>query len=237
MNNGMQFFSFNTTNEIRTVVDMNGEPWFVASDVCAALDIANVGNALGRLDKADIRSTDVWSAANNRAYATKTVNESGLYDLVLDSRKPEARAFRRWITREVLPNIRRDGFHIDDDRVVADPAKVAKLTARTKSIEARRDFTDVLEQAFREGIPTSQPFERWAATFTREMTKKVLGISASEFKARKDETGNFRDSCSPSELEAIEAAERVVVTRFNRHGADGIKALYHDAIAAMDVFA
>ncbi|ATW60205.1 antirepressor [Mycobacterium phage Ph8s] len=92
--------------EIR-VVQLDGEPWFVAMDVCNALGISNPSDALTRLNEADLGSTEVRSGPQNRR--VRTVNESGLYDLILDSRKPEAKAFRRWITSEVVPTIRKTG--------------------------------------------------------------------------------------------------------------------------------
>ncbi len=101
-------FQFGDSEVPAVVID--GEPWWFAADVCAALGIANVGNALARLDEADrdsIRATDVNRGNPNRSI----VSESGLYDLVLDSRKPEAKAFRRWITSEVIPAIRRTGWY------------------------------------------------------------------------------------------------------------------------------
>src|SRR5690606_37056960 len=94
-------------NPIRTVL-VDGEPWFVAADVCAVLGIANVGNALARLDddeKDSIRLADGTPGNPNKAI----VNEPGLYSLILRSDKPEAKAFKRWVTHEVLPAIRKTG--------------------------------------------------------------------------------------------------------------------------------
>ncbi len=88
---------------------IDGEPWFVAADVCAALDIINPSHAVTRLDEADLANSYVSSSGQRRSM--KIVNESGLYDLVLDSRKPEAKKFRKWITSEVLPSIRKTGSY------------------------------------------------------------------------------------------------------------------------------
>jgi len=103
-------FHFPETGQpVRTVV-IDAEPHFVASDACAVLGIANVGNVLARLSGDDIRTADVADAIGRRQ-STKVVTESGLYDLILDSRKPEARNFRRWITADVIPSIRRTGSY------------------------------------------------------------------------------------------------------------------------------
>lgn len=95
---------------LRAMVDEHGEPWFIAADVCAVLDIANVGNVLAALDddeRGSIRIADGTSGSPTRA----TVSEAGLYSLVLRSRKPEAKAFKRWVTHEVLPSIRKTGSY------------------------------------------------------------------------------------------------------------------------------
>lgn len=90
-----------------------GEPWFVAKDVCIAIGVTNQGNAVARLEgdeKQTIRLADTLSRNPN----TQIVNEPGLYSLILGSRKPEARAFKRWITHEVIPSIRRNGMYATD---------------------------------------------------------------------------------------------------------------------------
>lgn len=77
----------------------DGEPWWVAADVCAVLEIVNSRDAMGRLDADEkgVASTDT----NGGAQQVGIINESGLYSLVLGSRKPEAKAFKKWITSEV----------------------------------------------------------------------------------------------------------------------------------------
>ena len=91
-------------------VDRDGEPWFVARDVCDALGIANSRQAMSRLDEDEkgVISNDTLGGTQEMAF----VNEPGLYTLVLSSRKPEARAFKRWITHEVIPAIRRTGGYM-----------------------------------------------------------------------------------------------------------------------------
>lgn len=91
---------------IRTVT-VGGEPWFVAKDVCDALEISNPTDALKRLDDDERARFNL-----GRQGEANIVNEPGLYSLILASRKPEAKAFKRWITHEVLPAIRRDGGYI-----------------------------------------------------------------------------------------------------------------------------
>lgn len=94
------------THAVRTVLK-NDEAWFVASDVCAALDIRHPRTACERLDDDEKGVGTVHSLGG--AQQTLIVNESGLYSLILTSRKPEAKRFKRWVTHEVLPEIRRTG--------------------------------------------------------------------------------------------------------------------------------
>ena len=109
--NELQIFKSHEFGEIRTTVQ-NGEPWFVAADVCKALDIENNRKATNRLDD-DEKNTVTLSDGNRGNPNTTIVNEAGLYSLVLGSRKPEAKAFKRWITHEVLPTIRKTGGYVN----------------------------------------------------------------------------------------------------------------------------
>jgi prophage antirepressor-like protein len=95
-------------NKIRVSI-IAGEPWFVAADVCAALGIADTSQAVSRLDDDEklMRTLDV----SGQGRETWTVNESGIYALILRSNKPEAKPFRKWITSEVLPSIRKTGVY------------------------------------------------------------------------------------------------------------------------------
>lgn len=104
-------------SDVRVVTDGQGEPWFVAKDVCNILDLTNVGQAVAGLDedeKSNITSADVGGIAmENGGRAPLIVSEAGLYSLVFRSRKPQARQFKRWVTHEVLPTIRRRGGYIN----------------------------------------------------------------------------------------------------------------------------
>lgn len=102
-------FLFESEHMVRTI-ERETAPWFVLADLCRVLEIGNVGNAVARLDpeeKDDIQIVD----AIGRQQQTAIVNESGLYSLVLTSRKPKAKAFKKWITNEVIPSIRRTGSY------------------------------------------------------------------------------------------------------------------------------
>lgn len=90
--------------ELRSVF-INGEPWFIAADACRALDIGNTTDAIGRLD------ADERTLVSNEGREINVVSEAGLYTLILGSRKPEAKAFKRWVTHEVLPALRKAGTY------------------------------------------------------------------------------------------------------------------------------
>lgn len=100
-------FNFNGHN-IR-VVDLDGTPWFVSADVCKALAIINGPHA-----RQNIASTDVqnYRVPGTKGRPNKIITEAGVYDLVMQSRKPEARSFKAWVTGTVLPAIRKDGGYV-----------------------------------------------------------------------------------------------------------------------------
>jgi anti-repressor protein len=81
-------------------------------DVLNAAGIKNVGNIKKRLDQAYIHTMDVWSESNGRNYSNTVINEAGLYDVILDSRKPQAKRFRRWVVNDILPMIRKTGGYV-----------------------------------------------------------------------------------------------------------------------------
>lgn len=103
--NELQIFNYNGL-QVRTV-EKNGEPWFVLKDVCEILGIANPRNVSDRLDDDEkgVRQIDTPGGEQRMTI----INESGLYNVILRSDKPEAKPFRKWVTAEVLPSIRKTG--------------------------------------------------------------------------------------------------------------------------------
>ena len=108
--NGLQAFKNEQFGEVR-VIEQNGAPWFVAADVCKALDIANPTDAIKRLDEDEKARLNLGLSGGD----TNCVNEPGLYSLVLGSRKPEAKSFKRWITHDVIPSIRKTGGYVGNE--------------------------------------------------------------------------------------------------------------------------
>ena len=110
MGKQLQAFTSDQFGQIRTI-ENDGQPWFVAADVCAALELANPTVTVSRLDK-DEKAKFNLGLSGGPAWC---VNEPGLYSLVLACRKPQARAFKRWITHEVIPAIRKHGLYAISD--------------------------------------------------------------------------------------------------------------------------
>lgn len=108
---GANALTFTFSTQALRVVMIDGEPWFVASDVCGALALENTTKALLRLDDDEqaLISIQGISRGNDQV---NVINESGLYSLVLGSRKPEAKKFKKWVTSEVLPAIRKTGRYV-----------------------------------------------------------------------------------------------------------------------------
>lgn len=126
-------------------VTLEGEPWFVAADVCRALGLGNSSDVIKRLDEDERTLVSIEGASNG--LPVNAINEPGLYALILGSRKPEAKAFKRWITHEVIPEIRKTGGYIagqetmDDDQLLANALMVAqrKIDERNKQLEAANE--------------------------------------------------------------------------------------------------
>lgn len=163
----LQVFHNDAFGDVRTVV-REGEPWFVAADVCKALEIANPSDALSRLDtdeKMTLDSTEGHSGKRGGAQSLNIINEPGLYSLVLGSRKPEARVFKRWITHEVIPAIRRHGVYATPEAVeklLGDPDfAIQTFTALKREREERlrlegKVAEDAPKVLFAESVQTSQ---------------------------------------------------------------------------------
>ncbi|MCD8106750.1 MAG: phage antirepressor Ant [Oscillospiraceae bacterium] len=110
--NGLQVFENNRFGKVRVVM-RGGEPWFVAKDVCDCLELGNVSQALDGLDddeKQQLETNIINPDVGGRG--TLIISEPGLYSLVLRSRKPEAKEFKRWVTHDVLPAIRQNGGYM-----------------------------------------------------------------------------------------------------------------------------
>ncbi len=105
--NELQVFEYRQTMDVRMVMQ-GDEPWWVLKDVCKVLGLSNSRMVADRLDEDEVSQTYITDSLG-RQQETTVINESGLYSVILRSDKPEAKAFKRWVTHEVLPSIRRTG--------------------------------------------------------------------------------------------------------------------------------
>lgn len=121
--NELQIFKNEEFGEVRSL-KIEDEPWFVASDVCKALNIKNATDTLKRLDDDERARFNL-----GRQGEANIINEYGLYNLILASRKPEAKQFKRWITHEVIPSIRKTGIY----QIPTDPMAALKLMFEAQS--------------------------------------------------------------------------------------------------------
>lgn len=137
-NNEIEIFNFKG-REVR-VAGRNGNPWFINMDVCAELDIQNARQAIESLEKDDVSTIYVIDAIGRRQ-ETYIISESGLYELIFKSRKPEAKEFKRWVTHEVLPCIRKTGGYITEKAAadfINDPlAKFEELLITARELRAK----------------------------------------------------------------------------------------------------
>ena len=132
--NNIQVFNNDQFGSVRTVIK-DGEPWFVAADVCKALEIdATATRRLDEDEKSALRLTQTSSNGTEQGRDVTVISESGLYALVLGSRKPEAKAFKRWVTHDVIPAIRKTGGYI------ADPEKFINEYFSALSEDTKRGF-------------------------------------------------------------------------------------------------
>ena len=121
------------------VVMRDGEPWFVAKDVCECLDLANSRDAVSRLDDDEkgVGKADTLGGSQDMVL----ISESGLYTLVMRSNKPDAKVFRKWVTSEVLPSIRKTGGYgirtVDD--MINDPDTAIRLLTQLKILRLQND--------------------------------------------------------------------------------------------------
>lgn len=136
--NELQVFNYNA-HEVRAV-QKGGEPWFVLRDVCQVLDISHVKDTADRLDRDEVGQTEVIDSLGRKQTAT-IINESGLYNVILRSDKQEAKPFRKWVTSEVLPSIRKHGAYMTPEAIekaLTDPDTIIKLATTLKEERSKR---------------------------------------------------------------------------------------------------
>jgi anti-repressor protein len=163
----LQIFSDSEFGEIRTITKDN-EPWFVASDICRSLDLSNPTMAMQRIDDDEKAKFNLGLSGGE----TNCVNEYGLYSLALASRKKEAKDFKRWITHEVLPSIRKNGGYIAGQETMSDEELMAKALLVANNKIAERDKIIEQKQA---RIEQMKPKEIFADAVATSHTSILVG--------------------------------------------------------------
>ena len=181
MNNNLMIFENPDFGAVRSIL-IDGDPWFVAADVCKALEIEKTNRALSRLDDDEKGAHSVSTPGGRQRMSI--ISESGLCSLILGSRKPEARAFKRWITHEVIPSIRKHGAYMTDsllDALEAHPEAVPEYLNRLRSENARnRELTRRLRLA----LPKAEYYDAFvdpADCTNIRTTAKELGVPEKQF--------------------------------------------------------
>ena len=181
MNSNLMIFENPEFGAVRSIL-IDGDPWFVAADVCKALELEKTNRALSRLDDDEKGAHSVSTPGGRQRMSI--ISDSGLYSLILGSRKPEARAFKRWITHEVIPSIRKHGAYMTDsllDALEAHPEAVPEYLNRLRSENARnRELTRRLRLA----LPKAEYYDAFvdpADCTNIRTTAKELGVPEKQF--------------------------------------------------------
>lgn len=149
MNNEIQQFDFKGAS-LRTLTDEAGEPWFVLKDCMSILDLGNPTETVKMFDEDEFSTAEVIDSIGRRQQAY-IISEPGLYRLVMRSRKPEAKEFQRWVTHDVLPQIRRTGGYIptsesdSDEDIMARAVLVARKTIERKNQQIASQQSRIVE--------------------------------------------------------------------------------------------
>lgn len=193
MNNELTVFENEMFGKVR-VIDRNGEPWFIAADVCKALELEQVTNIMRRLDvdeKALISIKGITRGNDN----VNIINEFGLYNLVLTSRKPEAKEFKRWVTHEVIPAIRKHGGYLTPttiEKILNDPDTIIRLATQLKTETAARLQAENKLQIANEKIRQDEPKVKFANALTVAKTSCDMSQLATMLKDRGIDIGTKR---------------------------------------------
>lgn len=184
--NDIQVFDFED-NAVR-VIEKDGEPWFVAADVCRVLDIKNSRDAVADLDDDEkgVVNTDTLGGKQEM----RVINESGLYNLIFRSRKPEAKKFRKWVTAEVLPSIRKTGMYVAPEVDVKSADEV----------RGRDDFADLPDRTFQQWINLVRETR---LLFGREAARRVWNQSPLPSVGGADPVGAFTPEQAKSALDLV----------------------------------
>lgn len=231
---------------VRVVTDDQGDPWFVAADICAVLQLPETHKAVARLDDDEKDRNSIPTPGGVQEMTV--VSESGLYSLVLGSRKPEAKRFKRWVTHAVLPSIRKTGSYATPGALASLPAPtqdrvcalllIGEAVAKVPGVKAGiamaatltciQENTGLTVETLRRTLPAAnEPICSLNAT----QLGKLVGLSAKTTNLRLAAFGlQFRND--RDEWELTEAGEAwAEAMPYSRNGHSGYQILWNPAVA------
>ena len=173
----MQVFNNPLFGDVRTFM-IDESPWFVAVDVCNALDIGNSRQAVSRLDEDESNTVIINDGTSGNPIKT-IINESGLYALMLTSRKAEAKQFKRWITHEVIPSIRKHGLYMTNSTLEQVSKNPELITALARQLLEEQAAKKKLQEELHTAQPKVDYFDQFINAYDStnlRNTAKELGI-------------------------------------------------------------
>lgn len=227
--NELQVFTSKECGEIR-VLKRNGEAWFVAVDVCKALDINNARQAVTRLD-----DDEKCTVISNDGRQMNIVSESGLYSLVLSSRKKEAKTFKRWVTHDILPEIRKTGGYNPEHsdayktkrlEIMAMNAKARIMKEQNKRLEImlKNNELEGLSVTAIQAILNEHP--QTEKTYSATEAAEMFGVSANKIGRLANAHGLKCDKYGITVLDKAKHCDKEVQSfRYNEKGIEKLKEL------------
>ena len=185
MDNNLQTWNYENS-EIRTV-EKDGEPWWVLADVCKVLELTTPSRVAERLEKDEVSQTHTIDRMG-RTQKSTIINESGLYAVILRSDKPQAKPFRKWVTNEVLPSIRKHGAYMTDqtlEQALTSPDFLIQLATQLKEEKEQRKQLEVK-------VEQDRPKVLFAESVSASKTSILVGELAKILKQNGVDTGQTR---------------------------------------------
>ena len=178
--------------EVRTV-QIDGEPWFVLADICRELEISNSRMVSERLESDELMSAKLTSGGQRREMTI--INESGLYTVILRSDKPQAKPFRKWVTSEVLPSIRKHGAYMTEqtlERALTSPDFLIELATQLKTEQEQRRRLETTVAAQSKQMEQDKPKVLFADSVAASSSSILIGELAKLIKQNGVDMGQRR---------------------------------------------
>lgn len=222
--------------EVRTI-ERDGEPWWVLKDVCAVLEIKNHKEIPDRLESDEVGRFELPHPQNpEKSLEMVCINESGLYSVILRSDKPQSKPFRKWVTSEVLPSIRKTGSYKIKN---ADPIKekrleIMEMNAKAKQAKVMLEFAKLgLSSESKELLASNAveimtgkrllPLPTTEKTYSAGEVGKILGISANMVGRIANANNLKTDEYGITVLDAAKNGKQIPNFRYNDAGIERLK--------------